>query len=152
MRALPIVVDLFVLLTIFALVLFYAALGASAPNEPARGLVIFEVSATLEGTNGPVQAQPSLTLRADLVDAAGNTTPGTVSETRADGGVLRFLVRDAPKDTRLRIAVAEILPDAFDHQNLSIQIVRVYPSREETPVSRSPVGRARVSTLGVAPE
>lgn len=151
MRALPVIVDLFVLLTMVAFVLFFAALGNSAPNEPAQRLAFFEVEAIAENSTMSVPADTVGSFRAELVDAQGRETSGSVMTKRdPDNNLLTFFVRDAPDEASLRVVVDRLLPEAFEYQRIRFRMKRRYPGPVETREYDGVVGQIPIAVIPVS--
>lgn len=150
MRALPVIVDLFVLLTIFALVLFYAALGNSAPNEDSSRLTMIEVETTLwGGPAGRRNASDVMTIRAELVDETGaHITESPIEVVHPDPGSRRFLVRNAPRGAQFRMVVERIQPAAFQSDGMFLRIERFYPGHAVVQ-SDARIGRLDVVSMGL---
>lgn len=152
MRALPIIVDLFVLLTIFALVLFYAALGNSAPNQTSSQLTLIEVSANLfGGPGGSIPADGLIGLEAQLVNDTGvRIADAPIEVPHPDPGMRRFLIRTAPEESHFRLVITSISPVAFQSQSLALRAERLYPGRAVAD-SIEQVGRANIVSIPVQP-
>lgn len=152
MRALPIIVDLFVLLTVFALVLFYAALGDTAPNEDSSQLTMMEVSAFLGG--GAVGFRNGFDLvsfRAEVVDGEGQQVgEPPVEVPHLDPSKRRFLIRTAPENAEFRLIATNVAPKAFENDYLEIRLERIYPSNTAVQSTKA-VGLADILKLAVKP-
>ena len=146
MRALPIIVDLFVLLTVFALVLFYAALGLSAPNEETRGGIVFELSASFNGSRGAfeegVNGRPLVSFNFSILTASGEPSPGSVRVLPSGPDTIRLHVVNGVPGGALHVWIAELEESAFAYDSFEAKLTRMYPSHSTVQQS-GPVGRFR---------
>lgn len=148
MRALPIIVDLFVLLTVFSLVLFYTAFGNSAPNESIRSPVVFEV---VMHFSNPVTfgEHPMAEVRLNLIGPDGAEVLGDVLAHPPMEGTQRFLVREAPDDAVAQVVIERINEAAFFSGQMNMVLRRLYPEPEEIELPTMLPGSARVLQLAV---
>lgn len=149
MRAMPIILDLIILLTVFALTLFYTALGNSAPSEDKARIVMFEVSSTLQ--NGGATLGPSgLRFGAWLtVDGVPSTAGEVLPLSHTADGTQRFLVRNALDGAEINFVVRAVDLAAFDATGWTISIMRAFPGGE-TRIESSPVGRLTALSMVVS--
>lgn len=150
MRAMPIILDLIVLLTIFAVTLFYTAIGNSAPNEDTTRVVMFEVSSSFDG-EGEVHEQGGLVFRAWLtldgtIDSSGEVIPLA----RIADGTQRFLVRNPSKGAEINFAARAVNLRAFSTNRWSVTMRRAFPGGEIV-VQSSAAGRLPVLSMEVSP-
>ncbi|UWS07078.1 hypothetical protein [Phaeobacter inhibens] len=151
MRALPIIVDLFLLLTIFAVTLFYAAFGISAPNEDSSQLTMIEVSARLQNpaAGGSSDANSVVDIRAELVDEAGQRIiEAPIEVNHPTPGMRRFLVRKAPEGASFQVVITDVDPSAFEGGALSLRLERLYPGHA-VENDTQPIGQARLVKVGL---
>jgi hypothetical protein len=151
MRALPSLVDLFVLLTIFALVLFYAALGNSAPNTRINQPILIEVVAHVTNSDESfVAATGVMSFRPAILDADGNNLPGGITEVPVeDDGMIRFLLDDVPEGAYFNLLIDSIAPEAFSFDLLSVTLTQRYPTYRKTEAVVRPLGGADVYKLEI---
>jgi hypothetical protein len=152
MRALPILVDLFVLLTIFGLTLFFVALGNSAPSAASvRQIAIVELIARLVDSNGvEEEVEGLISFEAQLINADGTLAPTAIYPTERRDGRQLYQVLNFVEGMQVQFVIRELDPKVFDWSSVSVELVRHYPGSMAIGPIVDPVGRASLFRIPVA--
>lgn len=151
MRALPIIVDLFVLLSVLALTLFFAAIGRSAPNESSQRLMLVEVTANLSGPSGNIGAHSLIDFFPEVVGQDGQRRSVEIVQVpSASLSKERYLIRNVEADAVFRASIENVEVEAFSYSNLEVEISRLFPSPEKKVNFSSALGRFSIANLELA--